>query len=173
MCVNQEDGLSIRVMQGNDGSRELQAFWDEEVLDVSRLTDILQNSPLWEVFQLRANVLVEQHINTQIKDLEEAVRTCHILKEDSIVDDHIWSVTSKLRLLEQGLLLKAKHSLDVEVNYFPSVLGRSRLKRIAVYILTGNRKRPSLLQMWSSNTLNSCKTRNMLRETMNQRIPMT
>lgn len=78
-CVNEEDGLDFRVLQTNDGNRELKAFWKEEELrDSTQLKDALEADPMWEVFRLRATALVQDRIEAQARLLfgsDEEIRT--------------------------------------------------------------------------------------------------
>ena len=61
MSVNHEDGFNIQVLQQTDGTRHLQAFWeDQPLLDISNLAELLKMKPLWPIYQLRALTLVEE-----------------------------------------------------------------------------------------------------------------
>jgi hypothetical protein len=117
ICVNEEDGLDFRVLQSNDGGRELKTYWkDEELKDTSAIRDLLQQDPLWEVYQLRAVVLVQQRIEEQLQVLYETSNDERFQHED----DHAIrtgprKLALKLRDLESKLLEKAYASLDNEV----------------------------------------------------------
>lgn len=80
-CVNEEDGLSIDMMQPNEGPVELKAAWKGEVeigqvvpgtsssSNVKELRTILSQDPLWDLFQLRAAVLVQQCLQSRLEML--------------------------------------------------------------------------------------------------------
>lgn len=77
-CVNEEDGLSFELMQLNEGGPpELKVLWkgEEEIAYVSpetsttnvkSLRDVLSRDPQWEIFHLRAVVLVQQCVQSHI-----------------------------------------------------------------------------------------------------------
>lgn len=70
MCINEEDGLSFRVLQATDGTRQLMVVWrGEELDDVGRLEGMLEMSGLWEVYQLRALMLVQERVGVQLGEL--------------------------------------------------------------------------------------------------------
>lgn len=51
-----------------DGNRDIQAFWKEgELNDTSKIRILLEKDPLWEVFQLRAVVLMQGRVHAQIE----------------------------------------------------------------------------------------------------------
>lgn len=53
-----------------DGNREIQAFWKEDELnDTSKIRPLLEKDSLWEVFQLRAVVLMQGRVHAQIEYL--------------------------------------------------------------------------------------------------------
>ena len=55
ICVNEEDGMELKLLQSVDGSTELRLFWKGVYVDtISSLEDILKTDPSWEIFQLRA-----------------------------------------------------------------------------------------------------------------------
>ena len=63
-------GIAFKVQQTVEGDREIQAFWkDNELDDVSRIRTLLEQDPLWEVFQLRAVVLMQGRVHAQIEYL--------------------------------------------------------------------------------------------------------
>ena len=73
-CVNEEDGLSFRVLQLNDGERELKAIWNAlEIQGIQMLEKCLQTDPLWDVFRLRATILIQDRIKRQIQDQQDNV----------------------------------------------------------------------------------------------------
>lgn len=54
-----------------DGGREIQAFWKEsELNDSLKIRTFLEQDPLWEVFQLRAVVLMQGRVDAQLATLQ-------------------------------------------------------------------------------------------------------
>ncbi|KPI43249.1 Transcriptional activator protein acu-15 [Cyphellophora attinorum] len=101
-CVNEEDGLDFRIMQTNDGERELRAVWKEEDFDPHHFRDILAADNLWSVFALRANVLIQQRFESQGAELtgtEQSFMAC----EDRI-SRQVWLLVKRLRELELDLI---------------------------------------------------------------------
>jgi hypothetical protein len=117
VCVNEEDGLEFRVLQTNDGGRELKTYWKEEELeDTSALRVILEQDPLWEVYQLRAVVLIQQRIEEQLQVLYETSNDERFQQDDDkAIRKGPRELALKLRDLESRLLEKAYASLDNEV----------------------------------------------------------
>lgn len=57
--------------QTTDGGREIQAFWkDSELNDMSKIRTFLEKDPLWEVYQLRAVVLMQGRVDAQLATLD-------------------------------------------------------------------------------------------------------
>jgi hypothetical protein len=145
VCVNEEDGLEFRVLQTNDGGRELKTYWkDKELDDTSALRRLLEQDPLWEVFQLRAVVLIQQRIEEQLQVLYETSNDARFQNED---DQAIRlaprELALKLRDLESKLLEKAYASLDTEVGIV--------LFDVSCSMLTVYRKKLLLVQRWFIN----------------------
>ena len=70
-CVNEEDGLEFRVLQCNDGEKELQVSWNGAIIDgVIALEKCLERSNMWDVFRLRAYVAIVQRIKVQLAEHE-------------------------------------------------------------------------------------------------------
>jgi hypothetical protein len=117
VCVNEEDGLEFRVLQTNDGGRELKTYWKEkELQDTSKLKEILQEDPLWEVFQLRAVVLIQRRIEEQLQVLYETSNDDRFeLGHNEQIRKGPRDLALRLRALESKLLEKAYSGLDDEV----------------------------------------------------------
>jgi len=68
MVLNEEDGLDFRILQDNDGGRELRLFWQEE--DVTgRAQDfetITKDHPHSLLFRLRAVTVLAQQLSNQL-----------------------------------------------------------------------------------------------------------
>ncbi|CUS14122.1 unnamed protein product [Tuber aestivum] len=117
MCINEEDGLSFRLLQETTGERHLQVLWDlKDVEDITKLVDLLEESSLWPVYQLRATALVKDRVETQLAQLmgseEEIV---WITDQESFnIGSQELHVATKLRTLERALLEKAVEVLEVQ-----------------------------------------------------------
>ncbi|MCJ1250822.1 hypothetical protein MMC30_008050 [Trapelia coarctata] len=71
-CINEEDGLTIKLAQLRNGDTELKKFWKgREVKDIMALERALAADKMLDVFRLRAYVSMNARINAQIKMLEE------------------------------------------------------------------------------------------------------
>lgn len=140
MCVNEEDGLSFRVLRSVDGARQLQVMWnEEEVNDISKLEERLEVSGLWEVYQLRALILVQERIGAQLRELvgvEEELARVGETKEDEgdmIVDGEVREVAGRLRQLERRLMEKVVVSLeDQKEELLETVVVKEYLKRAGI-----------------------------------------
>ncbi|KAL6708561.1 hypothetical protein ACN47E_002542 [Coniothyrium glycines] len=108
--VNEEDGLDFRVKQTIDGKREIQALWKEQEFDTSQLKRLLQEDPAWDIFQLRATVLLQNRVETQIQVLDKAQG----IQREPTVRDGPWKLAERLRALELDMLVRAKFALDDE-----------------------------------------------------------
>lgn len=115
MCVNEEDGLSFRVLQRTDGTRSLQVLWcGEEVEDIAGLEAMLEGSGLWEVYQLRALMLVQERVSVQLGELvaveEELARVEET--EEGEEGGGAREVAGRLRQLERRLMEKVVECLE-------------------------------------------------------------
>jgi hypothetical protein len=111
VVVNEEDGLDFKVRQTTDGKREIQAFWKERELDATRLREYLEEDPAWEVFQLRATVLLQNRVEAQI----ETLRGAESIKREATVRDVPWRLAKRLRSLELDMLQRAASTFDSQV----------------------------------------------------------
>ncbi|KAF1967888.1 SET domain-containing protein [Bimuria novae-zelandiae CBS 107.79] len=109
VVVNEEDGIDFKVRQTVDGEKEIQAFWKEsELNDASKIRAYLEKDPLWEVFQLRAVVLMQGRVHAQIERL-------HVVgspEREGTVRERPWHLAARLRTLELELLRKTAEILD-------------------------------------------------------------
>lgn len=71
MCVNEEDGLEFRVLQQNDGARQLRVFWQEEdVTDrAGDFETLVRTHPLAAVLRLRVVTVVQGALQAQLERL--------------------------------------------------------------------------------------------------------
>lgn len=111
VVVNEEDGLDFKVRQTTDGKRDIQGFWKERVLDTSRLRQHLEEDAAWDVFQLRATVLLQNRIDEQIEILKGAQG----MKHEATVRDVPWRLAERLRSLELEMLQRAASVLGNQV----------------------------------------------------------
>lgn len=108
MCVNDEDGLAFRVLQMNDGEWRLVVLWRGEEVEVEKLEEKLEGSEAWEVFQLRALILVQERVQVQLGEeagAEEEERGVEGREEVRVL-------VGRLRVLERELLEKAVETLE-------------------------------------------------------------
>jgi hypothetical protein len=113
VVINEEDGLDFRIRQTIDGKREIQAFWkDLELDDTSKLRDYLEQDPAWDVFQLRAVVLLQNRVETQM----ETIQAMRGLDQELTVRDVPWRLAERLRNLEFDMLQRAALALDDQVS---------------------------------------------------------
>ncbi|EEQ91744.1 SET domain-containing protein [Blastomyces dermatitidis ER-3] len=107
-CVNEEDGLEFRVIQSNQGERELKVSWKGSSLSSSgSLLDHLKMKPMWEVFQLRAVVTIQDRMESQLLQLharDEYVQQWLEYVDEKVIRRSVWQTTLKLRELEGELL---------------------------------------------------------------------
>lgn len=120
--VNEEDGLEIGLTQTTDGTRELESIWKgQKVESPCQLRDLLAAEPSWDIFQLRAVVLVLERLETQLSILEETDEVLSNVRENEVLftalfRPEIFDLASRLRRLEAGLLQKAVEDLMRQVS---------------------------------------------------------
>lgn len=121
-CVNEEDGLHFGIAQTTDGGRELETTWKgEKIQSASHLRELLVIDPLWEIFQLRAAVLLLERLETQLAHLQETEEIISNMQEDKAALDSmfrpgIFTSISQFRILEGELLEKAVEELIKQVS---------------------------------------------------------
>jgi len=108
------------VLQNNDGSKELAMTWKaQEVKTPDHLQDLLAADPAWDIFQLRAGVLVLERIETQFFMLQTTERMVSDIRQSedmlSIFRPDVFSTVTKLRELEGKLLVSAIKDLEKKV----------------------------------------------------------
>lgn len=124
ICVNEEDGLEFKLLQTNEGERELQVMWKNELLDAEQtpLKAKLMQDPLWDVFRLRAVVMLQDRIESQFLDLRSSDGLVQQIVEQC---DHIPNLRGevldmalRLRDLEASLLERGYLELEQQVSFF-------------------------------------------------------
>ena len=112
VIVNEEDGLDFKVRQTVDGKREIQALWkDNELDDTGKLRDYLRGDPLWDVYQLRATVLLQGRVEIQIDNLKEMGNP----QKEASVREVPWCLAERLRTLELNMLEKVMETFETQV----------------------------------------------------------
>lgn len=112
VCINEEDGLAFNFLQTNDGETELRSFWkDGELEDTSKLKELLQSEPLWDVYRLRAVFLLQTRVEAQLQALQET----QFPERSNGIREMPWQLAGRLRKLERGLLEKAGEDLEDQV----------------------------------------------------------
>ncbi|KAF2851739.1 SET domain-containing protein [Plenodomus tracheiphilus IPT5] len=110
VVINEEDGLDFKVRQTLDGKREVQAFWQESELDTSKLREFLEADAAWDIFQLRATVLLQNRVEMQIEKLQQMQG---VVREPT-VRDVPWNLAARLRELELDMLKRAVTALETQ-----------------------------------------------------------
>ncbi|KAJ5283371.1 hypothetical protein N7505_001351 [Penicillium chrysogenum] len=115
--VNEEDGLHFGTAQTTDGGRELETTWKgEKIQSASHLRELLAVDPLWDIFQLRAAVLLVDRLETQLALFQETGEIISSMQEDKAALDSmfrpgIFTSITQFRALEGELLEKAVEEL--------------------------------------------------------------
>lgn len=118
LCVNEEDGLEFKLLQSNDGERELKVFWhSSEVSDVPGLQKLLQADPQWDIFQLRAAVTLRDRIAQQLSALHDYKSSPPLVPDNSSASHY----AIRLRNLEEELMLQAHEVFEDQVSNPPCV----------------------------------------------------
>ncbi len=116
VIVNEEDGLDFKVRQTVDGKREIQALWkDHELDDTSKLRGHLHEDLLWDVYQLRATVLLQGRVESQIETLKEVGTP----QRETSIRETPWRLAERLRALELDMLERAIEVFENQVSKSP------------------------------------------------------
>lgn len=112
-CVNEEDGLDFQVIRTQDGARELRTLWRNEEFLPSDFRDKISSDEKFDIFRLRATVLVQERVAEQGAAL---VGSEEEFEEGSQQTDHsLRDVLNRLRRLEVDLLTSAYEALEKQV----------------------------------------------------------
>ncbi|KAL9600198.1 MAG: hypothetical protein Q9219_003341 [cf. Caloplaca sp. 3 TL-2023] len=118
ICVNEEDGLGFRLLQPVAGENELEMSWKEQnLIDVSRLRELLEKDPHWEIFRLRAIVILQERAEKQLLALERSENDDSIMRRDSNLNNSSFQSILRLRKLEKQLMLQAYQAFEDTVSY--------------------------------------------------------
>lgn len=119
MCLNEEDGLEFRVLQGTDGERQLKLFWqDEDVTGRARdFGTLIEGHPLQQIFRLRVVVILHELVSTQLMRLSSGFSHDHLepLRRSGQVREECYREAVRLREIETSVLESAVATLDNEV----------------------------------------------------------
>lgn len=128
-CVNEEDGLSIEMLQPKEGPVELNAVWRDEMivgrnsptLRPEELRTILSRDPRWDLFHLRAAVIVQQCFRARLDMLTGEMETAfEMVEHDSDgsqtgVRSQVYEMIGRLRAGEIALLQRGLDDVSAEV----------------------------------------------------------
>ncbi|KAI0434360.1 hypothetical protein F5Y09DRAFT_268470 [Xylaria sp. FL1042] len=110
MCLNDEDGLHFKVLQGTDGSKDLRMFWQD--IDVTEEADKMQTlvkgHGLFQIFRLRAVTVVLGMIQQQLEVLAEERLLIGSERQ------HVAQAASQLRAVEKDLFERTSQVLEQE-----------------------------------------------------------
>ncbi|KEY73720.1 hypothetical protein S7711_06296 [Stachybotrys chartarum IBT 7711] len=115
-CLNEEDGLDFRVLQDNQGDRQLKLFWQDE--DVTERAEdfgsLIQNHPLCAVFTLRVVSVLKEKVASQLESLQSAANA---IDARSSGDREAYCVRSAqlLREIETAVLEGSQNALEKQV----------------------------------------------------------
>ncbi|UZP35745.1 hypothetical protein NXS19_003561 [Fusarium pseudograminearum] len=116
MCLNEEDGLEFKVLQGEDGGRELRLFWQEEdvTAQVGHFEDLIKDHPLCQIFRLRVVSVLHEVVSDHLVELSSEISHDELepLCRDGLVRDECIQAAEKLRGVEAGVLESAAVALD-------------------------------------------------------------
>lgn len=120
-CVNEEDGLNFRVTQQNDGNRQLEVLWKDQPFDPSQLRKALEDDPKWDIFRLRALVMLQERIGLQLSHLEASEDLLADSQGQAGVRQVVWALICRLRALEGNLLTMYNENVEEQVSNIPLV----------------------------------------------------
>ncbi|CAG7560561.1 unnamed protein product [Fusarium equiseti] len=119
MCLNEEDGLEFKVLQGEDGERELRLFWQEEdvTAQARRFDDLIKNHPLCQIFRLRVVSILHEVVSDHLEELSSEISHDQLepLRRAGHVKDGNLRAAIKLREIEAFMLESAASTLDEQV----------------------------------------------------------
>lgn len=121
MCLNEEDGLTFRILQDNEGGQQLRIFWqDDDVTDRAKDFDsLVQTHPLQPVFRLRALMVLEWCLQAQL----EQVTLYEDVSEPGDVRLECLDAAQTLRTMETRLLENGIEAVEREVCSVVTILG--------------------------------------------------
>ena len=116
IVLNEEDGLEIKLLQKENGEKELQASWNDTVVsDLSKLQLMIGAGALWNVFDLRAIVTLQNRVEEQLLKLEDSGKFIDQASQGGTIEPSIRSNVLNLRELEETLMLHAYEKFESKV----------------------------------------------------------
>lgn len=111
--VNEEDGLDFQMIQSQDGTRELKTLWRNEVFLPTDFRDRIAADDRFDIFHLRATILVQQRVEAQGGELTASQEDFENASQRAAPS--VRNVLNKLRNLELDLLTDAHEALENKV----------------------------------------------------------
>ncbi|KAL8811871.1 MAG: hypothetical protein Q9200_001459 [Gallowayella weberi] len=122
VCVNEEDGLRFGLVQTIDGKQELKVLWkDIEMSPESSFANLLKGERLWDVFQLRATIIIQGRVEQQLLALERRKATSSPMPDGDKNTGTLHRIIL-LRELEETLMLQAYDELEKKVSRRQEIL---------------------------------------------------
>lgn len=126
-CVNEEDGLDFELMRTTDGGQELCMTWKgEDIKDPQDFSAVLRKDPMWDIFHLRAIVLVLERLESQYLILRATEKAVSEIRQEEEEDElqstfrpGAFRAASKLQKLESDMLVKHIGHLTQKVSHSP------------------------------------------------------
>lgn len=119
LCVSEEDGLEFRLARTVDGQdEEVEAtFNGQTVTSASEIRNLLAQSSLWDVYRLRATVILQQRVFDQMQVLHSTQDDLESVPhgDDSTIKEQQYQLSMQLRRLEFQLLSQAYEGLEEKV----------------------------------------------------------
>lgn len=116
VCVNEEDGLNFQMVQTTDGARELNVSWkSQDLVDGSRLEELLKADPLWDVYRLRAVTTLQGRVESQLHRLLSAGELMQVAAEQGSMTPANLDVAMRLHDHEEELLMQAYEDFEHQV----------------------------------------------------------
>jgi hypothetical protein len=154
--VSEDDGLAFQLAQTIDGEEEICAnFRGQDFEGADGLRRLLAQDKLWDVFRLRAIVILQQRVFEQLQALFETQESVELTPhgDGTPIRTGPWDLALKLRRLEFELLEKAYEVFEAQVSKTTVYLARFLLDAAHGLWLTRstNRKLSWLTRPWFEN----------------------
>jgi hypothetical protein len=132
-CINEEDGLAFDLIRTQDGPPGIRALWKGEEIghivpgiskELKPLRNVLSTDARWDIFQLRAVVLVQQRLQSQLSMLTGEMEAAFEEVEHDLdgtqtgVRSHVYAMIRQLRALEIALLRNGLETFSKTVSIF-------------------------------------------------------
>lgn len=120
LCVGHDDGLEFRLAVTIDGQdEEVEALFNGQVVKSAiNLKHLLEGSPLWHVYRLRAVVILQQRVYDQMQVLHSTQEHMESVPHNDgvAVREQQYQLAMQLRRLEFELMSKAYEGLEAQVS---------------------------------------------------------